>query len=442
MDTLALYEKRLIDECLESIKDCRDRWRANQWDSDVQDNYSDLCSLYGRDGVLYLSVLQRAQENLRKALTLIAFDLAVNLKRNVSLRGDLRKRLEEIYLIDCVGNKREVFRSSPEERCIPLLCFGGTNEKTLFLFRENNLRDFLPNEVHKCLLADSAINRITYVTFCQKGAGQAVRNWERCEGGRIRGYKTYSYEEFIEDEFGSEEWNKLSAVLERCKKAAREYCGLSVVKAVSPNSLRFFKNDVEEGIKTCMSRLPLNEKQRAILNRRFIEGEACRILVGTSDFSKSFIAAEWQYRSLINACRSMAADGFSILDFSPVVSSYFKSVEQYLYAFISLHTKERDELSRTMFINKKHSMLLPTKDFQGRVEPIRLEDGNVEVSDLLMSPAFEGRLTLAPLVSFFGSIKNGRTYKNIGNFDLFVDDAIDSGIYDELIKTLNQLPDD
>ena len=74
-------------------------------------------------------------------------------------------------------------------------------------------------------------------------------------------------------------------------------------------------------------------------------------LTGVKDYAISFMTAEWLYESL---------NGAGTIDLTSIALGYFKSVEQLLFKFISLHTYEKDQKKRTMLINGNKTLVTNT----------------------------------------------------------------------------------
>ena len=448
MDTKDIYEKYLFDKFLHQVLSCRDRWRSGTWiqREGHSDDLLSLCSIAPQGESLYSFIMNEAHKALREALISVAFSLAKHLRNApvLSFRTLTSRSCEEYYA--SLVNQDPLYvcsRVLEDNQPIPMLGLGSPDDISLFLFRENELLGVLPDEVHRLLLSQPGISRITYVTFSDIGARSAILNAESLENSRIKGFRVYSYQEFITEEFGKGEREKLSLVLERAKEAAYYYCGLSVVKAVRQSSLRFFKSDIEYDLLARIDSMGLPDNERGLMDERFIKGRAYRALTGSGDFAKSYMTAEWLYLSLKSACRSPLGNS-SIVDLTPIVSSHFKAIEQFLYAFISLHTKEREGVvnARKLFIHSRWQVLDPSQQYRESVDAIRLDHkGFADITDELMSPAFKEKLSLKTLIGFFGGRRLNGTYRENRNIDLFVFDANDSDTYHKLIDVLEKVKD-
>ena len=446
METSDIYQKYLIDDFLRQVMSYRDEWRSGMWTQrkDRPDDLLSICSVEPRGESLYASTMNEIHKCLRRALILVAFSLAKHIRSatTFSLHTLTKRSVEEFFASPVKQNPLKVCsRTLEDDLPIPLLGLGEPDDMTLFLFRENTLRDILPNDLLDLLLSQPGIARVSFVTFSEKGTRSAILNARFHESEHVKGYEVYSYQEFIEDEFGEGEWEKLSSVLERAKEAAYYYCGLSVVRAVRPSSLRSFKSDIEDDLLARFRSLDLPDAKRELLGQRFSKERAYRALTGSSDFARSYMTGEWLYLSLKSACQSPFGEP-SIVDLTPVVSSYFKSIEQFLYDFVSLHTRECDGKNRKLFINSRWEKLDPSSGYDESVEPIPLDGrGFADVTNALMSPAFKERLSLKTLIGFLGSTRTDGTYRPNYNADLLVDGASDGSTYHMLIDTLEKVKD-
>lgn len=445
LETHDIYNKFLFEQFLNQVMSRRDEWRfgGRAWGNEHSDDLLSICSIEPQGESYYSFIMDEMRKSLREALIDVAFSLAKRV-RNAPLlsRHTLTKRFYESFLAASVKQRRITISSRivDDEQPIPMLGLGDPDDMTLYLFRENELFGVLPDEVHSLLLRQPGISKISYVSFSEKGAKSAILNARFLEGRCVNGLKIYSYQEFIEDEFGKDEWEKLSAVLRRAKEAAYYYCGLSVVKAVRPSSLRHFKSDVETDLIARIGSIDSLGSERELLDERFINKCAFKALTGSSDFAKSYMTAEWLYLSLNKStCRNPLGNP-SLVDLTPIVSSYFKAIEQFLYDFVSLHTHERDGKDRRLFICKGWSVLGPSKQYKGSVSPIKIDgNGYVKVTDELMSPAFKEKLTLNTLIGFLGSKRSNGSYRQSYNQDLFIDGAIAGGVCRRLIDTLESV---
>ena len=446
METSDIYEKYLLDDFLRQVMAHRDKWRSGMWTQrkDRPDDLLSICSVEPRGESLYAFTMNEIRKCLRRALILVAFSLAKHIRNasTLSFHTLTKRSVEEFFALSVKQDPLKVCSRILEDNLpIPMLGLGEPDDMTLFLFRENSLRDILPNDLLDLLLSQPGIAKVSFVTFSEKGARSAILNARFLESSHVKGYEVYSYQDFIEDEFGESEWEKLSSVLERAKEAAYYYCGLSVVKAVRPSSLRSFKSDIEDDLLARVRSLDLPDAKRELLGQRFNKECAYRALTGSGDFARSYMTGEWLYLSLKSACQSPFGEP-SIVDLTPIVSSYFKAVEQFLYDFVSLHTRECDGKNRKLFINGRREKLDPSSGYNESVEPIPLDGrGFADVTNALMSPAFKERLSLKTLIGFLGSTRTDGTYRPNYNVDLLVDGASDDSTYHMLIDTLEKVKD-
>ncbi|WP_165056157.1 MULTISPECIES: hypothetical protein [unclassified Adlercreutzia] len=448
MDTDSIFRKHLIDECLNKIKLHRDQWRTGQWNTenkkDGTNRISSLCDIGGEDYSYYSFIMKQARESIYEALIEIVQDLVKGSGKQVSRLGLFVSDAREYYTVG--PSQNPVFECKQNYGLFRRINGIGLEQEgdwTVYIFREPDLKDILPTNIEQRLLAEPNISRITYVTFAEKGTPANVLNWEDRENEELRGYKTYSLEEFMDDVFGQSEWPKLSKYLDELKDMALDYCGLSIVKAIRPNSLKLFRQSINDASKAYAIGSTLTNRQREALNKRFLDEGACEALTGAEDFAKSFMTAEWLYDSLKDACRERSSERTVDIDLTPITTSYFKAIEQYLYAFVSIHTHERDGANRTIFIGynrgkelkpSSHAKLLGAPS-----QAIQITQGNVVVDDYLMSPGFKEILNLGYLTHFFGNYddKRGKLYPN--NTDLLITGMESLGIYDAIVNTLRDI---
>ena len=446
MNTDSIYRRHLTDECLNEIKLYRDQWRTGQWNMEVEKDgasrINNLCDISGEDYSYYSFIMKQAHEAIHDALIKIVWDLVKESGKEAIRIDHFVRSICEYY---CSGSGQAPFfvdrQYGGRTRTIHGISLRREDRWVVYIFREPKLEDRLPASIEQKMLADCNKSCVTYVTFAEKGTPSNTLNWEDRESERLRGYKTYSLEEFMDDVFGHSEWPKLNKYLDELRNLALDYCGLSIVKAIRPNSLKLFRRSInDDSIAYALSTV-LTQRQQAALNKRFLEDGACEALTGAEDFAKSFMSAEWLYDSLKDACREKSSERPAGVDLTPIVASYFKAIEQYLYAFVSMHTHERDGSNRTIFIGFSRNELRPSDravKLGAPKQPIPVIRGAVTVDDYLMSSGFEEILNLGYLTHFFGNYDSrGNLHRN--NTDLLVSGMDDLGIYVAIIDVLSEI---
>lgn len=146
--------------------------------------------------------------------------------------------------------------------------------------------------------------------------------------------KEISVRKFLSDTFSEEECELVLQATKEALRQAREIVALNATPQLLPNNILFFKNTIlsdltketiaslEYSFKEPFLGKPLCESDIQTLNEIFFDMNMREALIGTSDFSKSFITSEYLFKII--------KSGLSI-DYTAVVVGYLKSVEQLLY---------------------------------------------------------------------------------------------------------------
>lgn len=444
MNTSAIYKKYLLDECLSDVKHRRNQWDESQLPAGMEPEREDaevasLCELGGEDYGFYKFMMEGLREGVRKALIGCTYEVA----QTKGIGGgvpNLGYQEARQYITFNPSGQPQYFEPVPlgKLKPIPGLFLNTEGVSTLYLFIEPSFTEFLPSRLENTLLTSPDIDRIKYVMLAEKDSPSPSMNWMEREGETIQGYKTYSLEEFYDDIFGHDEWEKLEECLEELKDCAADYCGISIVKALRQNSLRRFKLAIDVESEGLSSELALTDAQRSLLDARFTRGRAYTALTGTGDFAESFKTAEWLYKSLREVCDSISGKP-SLVDLTPITASYFKAIEQYIFDYMALHTHERDNANRKLFVGNRPRGFLPSKDYQGIIAALPVIDGYIDITNQLMSPPFKEMLSLGLLRGFFGGRNQyGRLFPN--NTDLLVDGAEErGGLYELVVDTLERV---
>lgn len=441
MDSCAIYEELILDRCLSVAKDRRNQWDKSQLPTSDESKHGirgsiSLCDLGGRDYDLYRFMMDGLQESIQKAIIASVFEVARSRGIGFGQLSLAAIMARQYVAVDPSGRKRS-FGPIPycDPEPVPGISLTVENTSTLYIFIEPNIADYLPRGIENALLKSPGIDRIKYVMLAEKGIPSPSLNWFDNERDEVQGYKAYTLEEFFDDIFGHNEWKKLESYLNELREQVADYCGISIVKALRPNSLRHFSLSIDVESQKLSSELNITENQKELLDARFATGRAYAALTGTCDFAKSFKTAEWLYKSLKEACHSDVSGKPAMVDLTPITASYFKSIEQYIYDFMAIHTSEHDQTDRKLFVGGNRSTLLPSKDYRRSTRPLPITDGYIEITSSLLSPAFKETLNLGLLTRFFGSKdRHGRLYENCT--DLLVDTAKDCGAYELIVDTL------
>lgn len=180
-----------------------------------------------------------------------------------------------------------------------------------------------------------------------------------------------SLKTFFEMYLSEDDYEVLKSEEMKFTENVKKYISVSIVRTLSPNALFGFKQTVEFMIRNFkyenLIDLSIASNQIRMLKAQFIDSKYYEALLGKSDFSISFLTAEWLYDSF----RSVGT-----IDLTSIAMGYFKAIEQMLYAYISLHTREKESINarnRKVFVLKKGVTLLDDSVISGDKDAITLQ---------------------------------------------------------------------
>ena len=177
----------------------------------------------------------------------------------------------------------------------------------------------------------------------------------------------YSIRQFFEEVFDSDEYQKFIRVIHEITAAAKEYFGYRVVKTLTPSTLFSYKKAVEYKIKHFKYREAVSagilNQQAEEIEKQFFDKNYYKVMLGNKTFAVSFLTAEWLYDSLKKSGK---------IDFTAVAMGYLKSMEQFLYAFASLFTNEKDGRNRQIFAGRNRLIYLTDSNIEDKKKDITL----------------------------------------------------------------------
>ncbi|WP_024858699.1 hypothetical protein [Ruminococcus albus] len=221
-----------------------------------------------------------------------------------------------------------------------------------------------------------------------------------------------SLKDFFKLYLTEDDYDVLKAEEIKFTDKVNKYLSVSIVRTLSPNALFGFKQTIDYTIRNFKYELfidpALTNEQFELIKDQFINSKYYKALIGKNDFAISFLTAEWLFDSIRYSGK---------IDYTSIAMGYFKAIEQLLFAFISLHTKEKDSQNRTIFVLKK--------------KYVDLED-SVITND-------KDAITLQALTSFFGYYKFGTNNIEIRNTDLLNNFIDQSNTYPIIIKMFGSI---
>lgn len=414
MDTMRIYERALLGDCLDELKGLRDDDRRGQWyaqpsNSTEQILPGDLCVISDGSELDYEYAIQRSREVLYRGI-INTIELLIN-EYGVKATP-----------VPCGVTDAKVFKAFDKSGLAPhedydssqafALVISRDGACTLYVFKRFGLGEYWPNGLVDYVRKQVSATEARFVSLVDDGGHLDKLNGN--ENNPVRGVKSLSLRQFFDVNFSPMEYGIFRKYLDKLVEEAHFYYGYRVVRSLGSNTAYLFRGEVEEAIRSfdyCSTDETgrLSAEQRKLLDCQFFGTGKCKALTGTSDFASSFMAAEWLYQSLSGSDR---------IDLAPIIMDYYKAVEQYLFQFLCLHTEDVDGRSRKVYVLNKRLVAMKSKE-----DLLKLRD----------------KITLSGLTGFFG-------HRNENGIKLRNEDLLREGISEEthelIVDVLESIPVD
>ena len=316
-------EKQFFEKALEDIKLFRSAKAARPEEKDLR-----LCD------VKKLSVVGIGDNNLER------YSELANVVNHLSVQC-IAHILSEYFHEKNVTHRVD-FKLNTEIPLITPFLFAITDldSRTLYVFKEVEHDSlFVAKDSYlkqKELVSQIGIDDIKLIYLVKDYAYLQIINHNEDETDPGRGHNIYSLKWFISQHFGSDTWNTFEKENDAFLKGVREYIGYYCIKALTPRANVDFKKVVENILltfpyrkllpETLPSKFPaeMKEVDYRIIESRF-KKSLYTVMLSNSDYAESLITAEWLYSSMKTA---------KAIDLTTIAISYFKAVEQLLFALI------------------------------------------------------------------------------------------------------------
>lgn len=419
MNTSHIYERIMLTYSFNKMKNLR-----NQWDwGGVRDNplpgIASLVDIGGPNSREYESILHSSDSIVFEMLSKVI--QALIKEYNIPVKYyDLRTSEAALYY---VGEKK-LFQNHVDYHIVKdILAFSRTdhNQDILYVFKKYGIHERVPKKTIEELLKAANLKRYCYISYVESDAFSEIINHNKDENDPTRGTGIFSFKQFIEGFFGAEEYSSFKSYASQFAVKAKDYLGFSLIRTLKRNAIPVFKRSVFKKLETVSAEEigasgNIENTQREIIEESFITKRNFEVLLGHSDFAKSFITAEWLYSSLSTAGN---------IDFTAVAMGYFKSIEQLLFQFLKLHTHEKDGHGRKIFVGKGKMYA----DINGYA---LLTDSLVNDEEKVKD------ITLGALTGFFGYYDPRTGYYHKRNQDL-LDPRIDENTYEYIIRSFCEI---
>lgn len=427
MKSSAIYEANFLKDCLGELKQIRLQWSSGQGyegrNSGRLSNPTSMCSLGGADYEQYSFIMRESSECVYQAICKTILDLAS--EYGLAHKDIICQRREGYQYVDKNGVGPII--GLDNKRTVHALCIENDGSKSVFVIKEFGISEQLPSGFEGYLKDSCGTSSLTYVSLVERDAEKEDLNHK----GNIIGIR-----KFLRDQFGAEEEARFFKYFERLKARTNDVFGLKVTKTLQYMELEAFRTDLLKNVRersypiNVMGRA-LNDKQRAVIERHYLEEGRCRATVGGTDFATSFITAEWLYLSLRGAVN---------VDLAPVALGYFKALEQFLASLISALSSLDDGITRKLYVGAWDDDKIYWK-VDGRLDKTRwipVDEKHVDVTPTLFTEGFRYVLDLGRLTRFFGDWDKRKNIFYSRNKKLLHLD-IEDETYEAIVLTLQSL---
>ena len=415
METQHIYERIMQNKYYNEMKHLRNQWQSSS--DSVMLGVESLIDIEGNDYRQYEFIVKRSKEIIFEMLTDIIEELLEEYKIPV-LYYDLRKADTTAYYVSDKKGWIDYW-GSPEEKRVLAFSRKDKHQDTLFIFKEFGFNNRLPEKTREELMKAAHLTRYCYISFVEEGAYREVINHNKDENDPTRGTGVFSFKQFMEGFFGESEYNVFKKNAEAFTKKVKDYYGIALVRTLKPNTIYNFRKIVRDEIlrldfNAIGAEKRVSKLQRQIIDKHFFDDKNYEVLLGNGDFAQSYLTAEWLFSSLSNA---------GSIDLTAIAMGYFKALEQLLFSFLRLHTKEKDGKNRDVYVGK------------GKTNANSW--GYTTLTDsFINNPDQTKDLTLSSLTGFFGHYhKASNTYRYRNN-DLLAR-GIDTKTHEFIIDTLD-----
>lgn len=411
MDNSKLYEDIMLNRYFNRLKSVR-----NQWDN-LKENQNivhclDVCD---DDCKMFEFVMEESRKLTYEMLGVIVGQL-LNKYHIYGKKYQVKRDKAYFYLV--AENKvwpEHISQGRDYEEILYSI------DDVLYVFKEYGLNNRMPRSLTDVILKENHLKDCLYVSLVEDNAFLEVLSYNEDDKDLSRGTGVISLKIFFGRFFGIEEYKMFMKYAEIFINNVNNYYGLKIIKTLKMNVMHNYRKNVrEELVKFKLSDSDkegrVSETQRELLDKNFYETGNLEVLLGESDFARSYMTAEWLYSSLNNSGN---------IDQTVVAMGYFKGIEQLLFQFLKLHTLEKDDIQRDVYVGKQQAYA----DEKGNI---------LLVDELVNNPETAEKLTLGSLTGFFGyyDAKHRKYHKR--NQDLLIP-GIEDKTYEYIVEVFTNV---
>ena len=412
MRNSAIYENIIMTGCFNRMKALRNGW------SDERKNYglATIMDICGDDYRSYSFVMERCESIIAEMIPYLIMELL----KDYGYRTRWYKVNREdahVYSVKDDVDWKEYVGQHNKKRVFAFSCDDESHRGILYVFKDYGIGNQLPGTLLDTIISENELKYHCYISLVEDEAYSEVLNHNNNENDPSRGTGIFSLRRVFESFFEEDEYAGFKQYAETFTNRVRDYFGFEIVKTLKPNTLHNFRKTVRDELYTLDyyqgEEGGLEEGQYRKIRENFIENKNCELLTGSSDFAQSYMTAEWLFSSLTEVGN---------IDLTAIAMGYFKSIEQLLFYFIKQHTREKDGVSRNVFVGKNK----PYSDDRGYAD---LTDGLMDDEDKTKD------INLGALTGFFGFYNENTDRYYHRNKDLLIS-GINDNTYEYIIDTL------
>lgn len=401
----SIFNKYCLPELQTLIREWNYKNQVQYGELTVLKNITDIGS---QQHDSYIYILNRADEQIIESVIQVIFALLKEYSLQYTL---IPISITKLYLTQ-LSKEVSSFPVDLRDQEKVFAIIVDKDSPVLFILKKFGIgKNKIGKEMETELRKQYHFSETKYISLAKGNAYTEYINYNDDPNDPSRGTNIYDLKYFFDLLFDEDEYTEFHKQLSNLIVNIQDYYGFSIIKNLKPHTLSTYRYYAETRFVEDINKLDIDKvispSQANILRNNFIHNEYYKMLFQTNDFAQSFISAEWIFNSL---------DGAGNIDLSPISIGFFKSVEQFLYLYISRHTNDLDPSERTIFDSYiKDEVPLTASYFKDKKKYI----------------------TLGPLTGFFGRItKNNSLLPK--NKDLLLP-GIDDSTYKVIVRQFDKV---
>lgn len=408
METKNIYENLIMTSCFNRLKAIR-----NSWNEDAGDRYglATIIDIGGEDYRSYSFIMKRCEDIILEMIPYLAMELlkAYGIK---SHWYQIKRNDAHVFAVNDKENWPDYVKQSNHQAVFAFSCEDAEHKEILYIFKKYGIDERLPKSLIDTILSENDLKHYCYISIAERETYKEVINHNDNINDPSRGTGIFSLKYFFDSFFGDGEYAVFKEYADVLTRKVKDYYGFEIVRTLKPNTLHNYRSTVRDDLRNFDIRLVdkegrISEEQKKIIEKQFFGEKNFELLTGSSDFAQSYMTAEWLFHSLAEAGN---------IDLTAIAMGYFKSIEQFLFNFIRLHTFEKDGANRKIYVGKYDRL---------------------DLTDALMKDDQKTKdINLGSLTGFFGFYNSNKGQYWNRNKDLLVRE-INNDTYEYIVDVLS-----